>query len=55
MKKILAVVIGVFAFNVFANPPPTDAKATDKKEAAAKKDKKHDTKDAAKADAGTAM
>ena len=54
MKKILAVVVAVFAFNVLAGAPPAgDAKPADKsaKKAPAKKgDEK-----APKADAGTAM
>ena len=49
MKKILAVVLAVFAFNVLAAAPAGDAKPADK---SAKKAPKKDDK-AAKADAGS--
>ncbi len=52
MKKILALAIAVFAFNVVAAAPPADPKPADK---SAHKDHKKADKDAAKADAGTAM
>lgn len=50
MKKILAIVVAVFAFNVVASAPPAEPKKEDK---TAKKTP--EKKDAAKADAGTAM
>lgn len=53
MKKILAVALAVFAFNVLAAAPAGDAKPADK--SAKKAPHKDDKKDAVKADAGTAM